>query len=56
MNVTTSDFFIFSVVKDNVTIFEQYTGLGCNFIVGSKESFEISFINSKFVFGAVLEN
>lgn len=56
VNITSNDFFIFSIVEDNFTAFEKYAGFSGDFVIRSKESFEIGFVDCKLIFGTVLES
>lgn len=56
MNVTSGDFFIFTVVEDDITVFEEEIGLGRNFVIRSEEGFEVGFIDSELIFGGVFED
>ena len=56
MNITSSDFFIFSVVEDDVAVFQKNTGLSSDFVIRSEEGFKVGFVDCELVFGGVLEN
>ncbi len=56
MNVTSSDFFILSIVKDHIAVFQKNAGLSSNFVIRSKERFKVGFIDCELVFGGVLKN
>jgi hypothetical protein len=56
MNVTSGDFFIFTVVEDDITVFEEEIGLSSDFVIRSKEGFEVGFVDSELIFGGVFED
>jgi hypothetical protein len=56
MNVTSGDFFIFTMVEDDITVFKEEIGLGSNFVIRSEEGFKVGFIDSELIFGGVFED
>lgn len=56
VDIATDDLFIFSIIKDNFTWFEQDTGFDGDFVIGGEEGFEVGFIDGELVFGAVFKD
>ena len=56
MNVTSSDFFIFAIVEDDIAVFQKNAGLSSDFVIRSEEGFQVCFVDCKLIFGGVLEN